>query len=541
MKKLIFLLLVLLMGQLLNASECYHYHTSTKHAIIKNGSGIFYQLTEKDPNGISYVQQMTKPLKGLDLASYKYTGEDESTFMFSDKNGFYLLPKDGQHDGNNANFFKILANKAGQKHINGRLFLIDGKWTYLNAWEKHITKIVLNELPANISNIKCYSSGMYVKSDKQVFAINVDLYSKKATVTAIPNLNPAQLVYYACNPAENEDFIADEQHIFSIRNDASFEDITPQFRALKVNRKFNQLKLVDNPTVLWWSDKVIKKREGHSVSGRDPLTGEEIDIYFSYHASTPLLPKSGNIAYVRFHNKIYPIWDDDFSLPYNSKTDVSKLAVIEGGLFQGDDFYYMEADNMKILSTNVHATAKYFAGRYGYGMYLSRALATENYIYFLGDRFDPKVENKMPLNTEVKQLGLFYLFNNALYDGKKSYPITADEETLISLGSFVEVINSCAGEMPNTPQVEVKYHQFFKDKNAVYYFNEKIKKLQVVQTANPADFKADDYEVLQQLYKIKDVKGAIKKKTSSGLNYYAIGGFALAIFGLGFYLIRRKS
>ncbi|RZK47925.1 MAG: hypothetical protein EOO87_21060 [Pedobacter sp.] len=95
--------------------------------------------------------------------------------------------------------------------------------------------------------------------------------------------------------------------------------------------------------------------------------------------------------------------------------------------------------------------------------------------------------------------------------------------------------------MSNTPQVDVKYHQFFKDKNSVYYFDDKTKKLQVIQTADPADFKADDYEALQKLYKIKDVKGTIKKKTSSGLNYYWIGGFSLAVLGLGFYLIRRKS
>lgn len=60
--------------------------------------------------------------------------------------------------------------------------------------------------------------------------------------------------------------------------------------------------------------------------------------------------------------------------------------------------------------------------------------------------------------------------------------------------------------MPNTLQVAVMYHQFFKDKNVVYYFNEKAKKLQIIQTANPADFNLDDYETLQELYKIKDAK-----------------------------------
>ena len=535
--------MVLIIGQSLNASECYHYHTSTQHAIIKNERGLFYQLTEKDPNGFSYVRQINKPIKGIDLATYKAIGEDESTFMFSDKNGFYQLEKERQHEDHSAIYSKILGANPNQKHINGRLFLIDGKWSYIIAWGKDTKKIMLNELPQNITNVKCFNSGLYVKSDKQVFSVYIDFYTQKATVKTIPNLNPAQLVYYACNPRENEDFIADEQHIFSIRNDGSFEDITPQFRALKVNRKFNQLKLVDNPTVMWWSDKVLKKREGHSVSGRDPLTGEDIDVYFSYYASTPLLPKFGNSSYVRFQNKIYPIWDDDFSQSYDIRTDVSKLEAIEGKLFKGDDFYYFEADNdYKFVSTKISANAKFFPGVYSYRAYLSKALVDDDYIHFIGDRFNIHMDNKKKLTSKVvKQLGMFYLFNNALFDGEKSYPIIADYETLSALGSFVDVINSCAGDMPNTPPVQVKYHHFFKDKNAVYYLNEKTKQLQIIQTADPSEYKADDYEALQELYKIKDVKGSIKKKTSSDLNYYAIGGFALAIFGLGFYLIRRKS
>lgn len=538
-----FVMVLLLIGKSLQASECYHYHTSTQHAIIKNERGIFYQFTEKDPNGFSYVQQINKPIKGIDLATYKAIGEDESTFMFADKNGFYQLEKERQHEDHSAIYAKVFNANPNQKHINGRLFLIDGKWNYIIAWGKDIKKIILDELPQNITNVKCFSSGMYVKSDKQVFSIYIDLYTQKATVKIIPNLNPSQLVYYACNPRENEDFIADETNIFSIRNDGSFEDISPQFRALFIKRKFNQLKLIDNPITIWWNDLVIKKREGHSVSGRDPLTGEDLDLYFSYSASTPIIPMYGKMSYMRFRNKIYPVWDDNFSLPYEIKTDVSKLKAIEGKLFRGDDFYYFEADNdYKIISTGIKAEAKFFPGVYSYRAYLSKALVDEKYIHFIGDRFSIHLENKKELTSKiVKQLGMFYLFNNALFDGEKSYSIIADYETLSALGSFVEVINSCAGEMPNTPQVDVKYHQFFKDKNSVYYFDDKTKKLQVIQTADPADFKADDYEGLQKLYKIKDVKGTIKKKTSSGLNYYWIEGFSLAVLGLGFYLIRRKA
>jgi len=73
------------------------------------------------------------------------------------------------------------------------------------------------------------------------------------------------------------------------------------------------------------------------------------------------------------------------------------------------------------------------------------------------------MENKKALTSKiVKQLGMFYLFNHSLYDGEKLYPITADEETLTYLGSFVEVINECADSMPNSPSVKVNYYIFLK-------------------------------------------------------------------------------
>lgn len=545
MKKLVFLLLILIASQSLKASECYHYHTSKMYKVVVNSKGVFHQTTEKDPNGFSYVQQVNRPLKGIDKDSYKAIGEDESTFMFADKNGFYLMPKNEQYEDSYAIYSKILGANANQKHINGRLFLINNKWVYFTAYRDNITKVVLNELPINISNIKCYDYGMYVKNDKQVFSISIDLNeNKKYKIATIPNLQVSKIKYYACNPSKNEDFIADDISIYAIDRNGFFTDITPQFRTLNVQSKFNALNLIDANIPMWRDgQKILKKRDGHSVQGRDPFTREEIDIEYSYTTATPLVPQFGTTNYFRFNNKIYPNWEEDFNQSYELKADASKLKPIESKLFKGDDFYYIEADNdFKIISANISADAKFFPGVYSYRAYLSKALVDEKYIHFIGDRFNIHLENKKELTSKiVKQLGMFYLFNNALFDGEKSYPIIADYETLSALGSFVEVINSCAGEMPNTPQVEVKYHQFFKDKNLVYYFDDKTKKLQVIQTADPADFKVDDYEALQTLYKIKDVKGAIKKKTSSGLNYFWIGGFSLAVLGLGFYLIRRKS
>ncbi|MDR6969585.1 hypothetical protein J2X31_003618 [Flavobacterium arsenatis] len=528
------------------ASECYNYHTSITHKIIVKNNNIYYQLTEKDPNGFSYVRQENKLLIGIDKNSFKVIGEDESTFMFADKNGFYLMPKNEQYEKNTASYSKILGPTKNIKHINGRLFLINLKWTYFDGWQNNITKIVLNELPINISNIKSYSNGFYLKSNKEVFMVKIDFDTdKKYKIEVVPSINALKTVYYACNQNNNEDFIADEQYIYAIRREGDFTDITPQFRALKVQGKFNSLKLIDANIPMWRDgQKIIKKREGHTTNGRNPFTGEEISMEYSYSTSKPLLPEFGKVpSYIFFGNKIYPIWEDDYSQAYDVKTDASKLRAIEGKLFRGDDFYYFEADNdYKIISTNIPSDAKFFPGVYSYGNYLPKALVSDNYIHFIGDRFSIHLDNKKKLTSKiVKQLGMFYLYNNALFDGEKSYPITADYETLSYLGSFVEVINDCAGEIPNTPQVAVKYHHFFKDEDAVYYFDEKTKKLQTIQTANPSDFNADNYEAIQELYKIKDVKGAIKKKTRTGLNYYIIGGCVLAFLGFGFYLFKRKK
>lgn len=538
MKSIFSIILVLFTFSTLRASECYSYHTAKIYRIMVKGDAVYYQFTEKDPNGFSYVKQISKVLKGIDKASYKTIGEDESTLMFSDKNGYYMLQKSEQYDNNSVAYSKILGPNANQKHINGRLFFINQKWVYFNAWGTNITKVVLNELPEHISNIKCYSFGMYVKGDQEVFTIGIDLSAyKKYKITTIPNLNPGKVVYYACNSLKNEDYIADEQSIFSIRQEGSFEDVSPQFRALRVAGNFNALELID-PGIMMWRDgqRIIKRRDSYPLQGRDPLTGEEVDINFNYSTATPLVPAYGILSYIRYNNKIYPLWDDNFSTAYEIKTDVSKLRAIGDKIFKGDDFYYAEADNvLKIISTNISADAAFFPEVRSYGRSLPKALSDEKYIYFIGDRFIIHKENKKALTSKlVKQLGSFYLFNNSLFDGEKSYPITADYKSLSYLGSFVEVINDCSGDMPNTPQVAVKYHHFFKDKDVVYYFDERNKKLQVIQTANAADYVADDYEALQALYKIKDIKGVVKKARPA-LNYYLIFGGVLAVLGVFFY------
>ena len=544
MKNIFLFLVFFLTFSLSKASECYDYHTSRTYKLIKKDKSVFFQFTEKDPNGFSYVRQVNKEIKGIDNSTYKLLGEDEDNLMFADKNAYYILPKIQQYEDKKATYFKLLDRNVTEKQINGRLFLINKKWTYLDAYEKDITKIVLNELPENLSNIKCYTYGMYVKSDQQVFKISIDLSEViKYNIEIIPNLNPKQTFYYAFNELNNEDYLADENHMFSIRREGSFEDITPQLLALGVKRKFNTLKLIDANVPLWYNENMLKKRDGASFSGKNPQTGEELELYYSYSSGMPLQPSFGKINYARFRNKIYPFWDDNFSNAYDVKTDVNQLVAIEGKLFRGKDFYYFEADNdLKIISTGISSDAQFFHGVYSYQKYLPKALVDEKYIHFIADRFSIHLDKKKSLNNKtVKQLGMFYLFNNALFDGENTYPIKADYETLIYLGSFVEVLNDCAGSMPNTPQVSVKYHHFFKDENAVYYFDETLKQLQIIQTADPNGYKTDNYDDLQNLYKIKDVKGTIKKKTKSNIKYYAIAVIVLILSALSFWLIRRKS
>lgn len=539
------LMLLLSLSTMALASECYNNGTSPTFKILKKSDGIYYQFTQKDQNGFSYVKQQNVLLKGIDALTYKATGEDEQTLMFGDKNGFYILPKREQYDKNTSVYFKILGANPNQKHINGRLFLLNGKWTYLDAWEKSITKIVLNELPQNITNIKSYAYGFYVKSDKNVFVVSVDQASSpKYKVAIVPDLNPAATVSYAFNPFNNEDFLADASHLYSIRREGSADNLTPQMLALGLKTDMNKLTIIDTNLPSWYlNGQLLKKREGISTTGRNPISGEEIDIDYSFSSGKILQPLYGNSNYTLFRGKMYPIWDNHYSQPYDVKTNAKSLKLIEGKLFRGDDFYYIEGDDdFKIINTHISADAKFFPSIGSYLNYLPKALVDDKYIYFIGDRFNIHLENKKALTSKmVKQLGMFYLFNHSLYDGEKLYPITADEETLSYLGSFVEVINECADSMPNSPSVTVNYHNFFKDANHVYYFDNEKHHLQIIHTADVENTKLDDYETLQSLYKIKDVKGSIKKKVSEPLNYYLIATCVMLVLGIGVYIFKRRD
>ncbi|TCD12109.1 hypothetical protein EZ449_03575 [Pedobacter frigidisoli] len=136
------LMLLLSFSTTVKASECYENGTSSTFKILKKNDGVYYQFTQKDQNGFSYVKQQNVLLNYIDVSTYKALGEDERTLMFSDKNGFYILPKLEQYDKQSVTYFKILNANANQKQINGRLFLINGKWNYLNAYGKQVTKIV---------------------------------------------------------------------------------------------------------------------------------------------------------------------------------------------------------------------------------------------------------------------------------------------------------------------------------------------------------------------------------------------------------------
>lgn len=544
MRKLILIFSIIFVSGLVKASECYHYHTSITTKLVIKGNRVYYQITEKDPNGFTYVRQNNKLLKGIDVASFKLYGEDETGFVFADKTGVYSLNKEEQYEENTAKFYKILNGNEGLKNINGRLFLINGKWTSISSWHNEIKKIVLPDLPINIFDIKSWNNVFYVKDDKQVYAVGFDIYeTKKYQITVLPGLSPNETVYYACLQGLNQDYLADKNTMFSIRTDGSFEDITPQLLALGFNGGFNNMKLIDANIPVWQiGNLILKKRDGASSTRTNPLTGEDFEVEYAYSSATLLIPLSGRNSYVFFKNHIYPIWDDNFSLPSQIKVSASQLVAVEDNLFRGIDSYYMgNADNYKLANIGISSKAKFYPTIASYSRYLPKALVDDNFIYLIGERFDLKLGSKKALASKVvKQLGSFYLFNHALYDGNKNFPIKADEETLSYLGSFAEVINGCEGDVPNTPQVEVVYHHFFKDENSVYYFNNKSNKWQVIQTANEADYKADDYEALQALYQIRAVKGSVKKKSSEvskSLNYALIGGTCILIiaFALLYY------
>ena len=533
--------------QFLDASECYQYHTSTKMEIIKTNGGVFFQLTEKDPNGFSFVVQFRKSLKGIDVASYKLIDEDTERFIFEDKNGIYSLQKADQYTEKEARFFKILKANEATKTISGKLFLINNKWNYIVGWYNKIDKIVIPELPIDVVGIKAYSRAVVIKYGEQIRSFSYDFNdNKKYNITTLPNLNPQETVVYSLDPALNEDYLADNDTFFAIRNDGTFEDLTPQMMTIGLGSGMNKMKLLNTKVPIWQVGKLIlKQKEGASSTRKNPYTGEDIEVYYAYSNATLLTDQSGNSNYALYQNKIYSIWDEVFSQPLRVNVNPSHLKLVSGTLFKNDQFYYLTGDNFNILNTKIPATAKFFEGVFSYGKYLHNALVDDKYIHFIGDRFDGKTELKTALTAkEVKQLGMFYLFNHSLFDGEHTYPIQADEETLTYLGSFVEVINACSGSDPGSPAVKVNYHNFFKDKDHVYYFNEALKKLSVIQTANVDESKLNNYDYMQALYQIKDLKGTVNKKTVRirNVNNYLISG----IVGIGLiaglvFAFRKKS
>lgn len=546
MKNIVLIILLIFISQFLHASECYQYHTSTKMEILKLNGGVFFQLTEKDPNGFSFVTQFRKSLRGIDVASYKLIDEDTDRFIFEDKNGIYNLQKADQYTDSHARFFKILKPNEATKTISGKLFLINNKWNYIVGWYDKIDKIVIPELPVNLAGIKAYSRAVILKYGEHVHSLSFDFYdNKKYTITPLSNLNPQEAVVYSLDPALNQDYLADNDTFFSLTNDGTFEDLTPQLTTIGLGSGMNKMKLLNPKVPIWQVGKfILKQKEGASSTRRNPYTGEDIEIHYAYSNATLLTDQYGNSNYTLFNKKIYSIWDDVFSQPFRVDANSNNLKLVSGTLFKDDDFYYITGDNFDILNIKIPASAKFFEGVFSYGKYLPKALIDDEYIHFFGDRSDGKTDLKTALTAKkVKQLGMFYLFNHSLFDGDHTFPIKADEETLTYLGSFVEVINGCSGSDPGSPAVKVNYHNFFRDKDNVYYFNEALKKLSIIQTANVDGSKVNNYDYMQALYQIKDVKGTVKRKTTENNKeiIYLISGIVTIGLIAGLIFASRKK
>ncbi|TCD12110.1 hypothetical protein EZ449_03580 [Pedobacter frigidisoli] len=68
--------------------------------------------------------------------------------------------------------------------------------------------------------------------------------------------------------------MADVNHFYSIRRQGDFNDLTPQILALGLKTNMNKLKLIDANSPFWHlNGQLLKKREGTSIEGRNPLTG----------------------------------------------------------------------------------------------------------------------------------------------------------------------------------------------------------------------------------------------------------------------------
>ncbi|SHE77046.1 hypothetical protein [Pedobacter caeni] len=479
------------------ASECYHYHTSSKYsAMIAKGKPVL-QVRVIDPNGSSIAEEriFSIQLSCKSISIVSTYGED--ILLLADDT-YYLMSNRPAYDQKEITPLKISEKRNIEQVLQTNILRIKGQWFYFqrNPSSGKLNKTLISTFPGRPVILAHFGNRKFLlKDQKQVWTF--ELGDKKAV--RFPGLNAASVQCFKAGNNDEKYFLTDGNRFYIMDVGVLDKtDITQSLLSLGAKKPFKIKELAIN-----WLNAFADLGDGHIwcyiEAGLGLEDGTNAYLYpLKAKWSGPqhqLISKNGKVYYNG--------WEaiNDFpALNLSQVKQAQSLEITASGLyFDGLQYYNCDYNTQKLSPVNwLNNKARFISGITSYQHGTEAFFDDGQKILTAGP--EGTARRIIPHKSPIKNLKLAYAVDDKLLIENKIIPNMAKPESMAYIGSTVDVIQGCDGGRGQVPVV-IKYNYFFRDSNAVYVYQSGAKALRKLERLSPDQLKPNDYVQMRSALK----------------------------------------
>lgn len=471
------------------ASGCYDTFVDISCEVVVEGESVFLVAKSIDNNEISISDYLKKKLPISPKEARFVARYERYLAIVANADYYYVVSIYDKEEKEQP--FPFLKAKRVSEIFGNSMFRIDGKWKWVSIdyYHREIKTKSVKNFPDKAEMLHNFGNDNFLLKNNNSLVIFDEINQK---VTPIVGLNVEKVRFEKGKYRTDTSFIFDEYSCYGIELNGEYFDMTEEFKKLGLKDK----KFTDAHWIRDFSENILLDFQDGDLWACDEK--RELMKFYLLKNST-YYPQSGLI----FYNDHYYSGETDLSLYKGKGLDVSavkNLAQLRLGL-GGYDFLYYD-DSQVYIETRERAihtvkmseeTQKLLFTKYHRDHSGSYVKEMDNILYFYSlsedswnsKTFDFIIEEKIPLKTSIKQLTMGFLFNDILLIENQMVKNIGNRDTMLFVGSTVDVIRWCDTE--DGRFVEVSYHYFYKDDQAVYHYNEDNKEMKKLPF-NPKNF-----------------------------------------------------
>lgn len=275
------------------------------------------------------------------------------------------------------------------------------------------------------------------------------------------------------------------------------EDITESLLSLGLKRPFTIKEVAQN-----WLNSFVDFNDGniwcYVSAGLDLQDGTTAYLYPVkaqwLNKQHELINKNGKIYY-----NGWDLINDQPPMNVIAVAQLRSLEITTFGFYFDGAAYYKDQDGEGRLApiTWLNKDSKFVNGVYSYQKGLPNFFDDGKQLIF------PDYNSMQPQKTLTHQSGLkkmevAYAYDDKLLIESREIMNIADRESMVFIGSTVDVIRGCDGGKGQIAVV-IEYNYFFRDKNNLYGYHSGDSTLTLIKGIDPNSIEKDNYRQLRKL------------------------------------------